>query len=36
MMYAQIEGGMVVELFETDENITEMFHPDLNRVQTSG
>ena len=33
MMYARIEDGKVAELFETNEDITEMFHPDLNWVQ---
>lgn len=27
--YARIENGAVVELFETDGDIAEMFHPDL-------
>ena len=27
--YARIEGGVVVELFQTDGDITEMFHPDI-------
>ncbi|MCI0994117.1 tail fiber assembly protein [Pseudomonas sp. ICMP22404] len=29
MMYARIENGRVIELFETDGDITEMFHPSL-------
>ena len=27
--YARIDGGCVVELFETDKDIAELFHPDL-------
>lgn len=29
MMYARIEDGRVIELFETDGDIAEMFHPSL-------
>lgn len=31
--YARIDGGIVVELFSTDGNIAEMFHPDLIWVE---
>lgn len=31
--YARIESGVVVELFETDGDITQMFHPDLVWVE---
>lgn len=31
--YARIEGGIVAELFETDGDIAEMFHPDLVWVE---
>lgn len=27
--YARIDGGLVAELFKTDNDIAEMFHPDL-------
>lgn len=33
--YARIENGAVVELFATDGDITEMFHPDLIWVECS-
>ena len=33
--YARIENSAVVELFETDGDITEMFHPDLIWVEAS-
>ncbi|ELS7817221.1 TPA: tail fiber assembly protein [Enterobacter bugandensis] len=29
MKYARIDDGIVVELFETDGDISQMFHPDL-------
>lgn len=31
--YARIDGGIVAELFSTDGDITEMFHPDLVWVE---
>lgn len=31
--YARIEGGVVVELFATDGDIAEMFHPDMVWVE---
>lgn len=31
--YARIDGGLVAELFSTDGDITEMFHPDLVWVE---
>jgi hypothetical protein len=31
--YARIEGGLVAELFSTDGDITQMFHPDLVWVE---
>lgn len=31
--YARIQGGVVVELFSTDGDITQMFHPDLVWVE---
>lgn len=30
--FARIDGGSVVELFETEQDIRELFHPDLNWV----
>jgi hypothetical protein len=33
MLYARIEDGRVIELFETDGNIAEMFHPSLVWVE---
>ncbi len=30
--YVRIENGVVVELFETDQDIAELFHPDLHWV----
>jgi hypothetical protein len=30
--YARIDNGIVAELFETDGDITEMFHPDLQWI----
>ena len=32
MKYARIDGGGVVEFFETDGDISKMFHPDLKWV----
>lgn len=33
MLHARIEDGRVIELFETDGNIAEMFHPSLVWVE---
>ena len=35
MKYARIDGGIVVELFETDGDISQMFHPDLKWVDVT-
>ena len=34
--YARIESGAVAELLATDEDITQLFHPDLRWVEVTG
>jgi catalase (peroxidase I) len=34
-IYARIDSGIVVEFFETDGDITQMFHPDMEWIDVS-